>query len=93
MELKQTLLAFLPAFVMLAILGPVIYWFPVREGLANNRIRQTINREAINGNEVAIAMKGRYFRPDWKDEDLIMAALDGNEHARRALGVKMEKDL
>jgi len=92
MDWKLTILTFLPGVVVVAVFGSFIYWFIVRESLANNRIRSSINREAINGNEVAIAMKGYYFRPDWKDEDLIMAALGGNEHARRALGVKTKGD-
>lgn len=67
----------------------VIFQFRYKGSRNKKRIRKLIENRILIGNEVAIQMKldRLTYKIEEKDYNLIVEALNGNEHAIRALGI------
>lgn len=71
-----------------------VYWLTSgKENMKKNKIMKQIHREVLNGNKVAIAIKidAYSWMTSAENEDLIMAALDGNEGAIKALRINVDR--
>lgn len=89
-QIFQILLIPIAAFCVFA----PIYWFTSgKENMKKNQIMKKIHSEILKGNKVAIAIKCESY--SWmtslENEDLIMAALDGNESAIKALKIDLDR--
>lgn len=91
--LLQTLPIFMIPIAVFCVFAP-IYWFTSgKENMKKNKIRNQIHSEILKGNKVAIAIKcdGYSWLTSVENEDLIMAALDGNESAIKALKIDLDR--
>jgi hypothetical protein len=88
-QIKGYLLAFLFVFTI----GNVVWFFIIRKEVKEYRIKKTINSEILKGNKIAIAIKCENY--SWmispENEELIMAALEGNEGAIKALRINVDR--
>lgn len=78
---------YLPTLIFMTFCGALwclIYSFIIKAKIKENRMKKLINKKIIEGNKFASKLK-RNGRIYIEDEDLIMAALEGNENAMKTL--------
>jgi hypothetical protein len=91
MEIKNIITVFGTIVSSVAVVGSIFFLgfvlFPLLSGLApEKRLERFIDKKCLEGNEIAIRIRRqnvRYFSD--RDHRLVRAAIDGNEHAIRAL--------
>lgn len=91
MEIKNILTVLGTIICSVTIVGSIFFMgfvlFPFLSGLApEKRLEKFIDKRCLEGNEIAIRIRRqnmRYFSD--RDCSLVRAAIEGNEHAIRAL--------
>jgi hypothetical protein len=91
MEIKNIITVLGTIFCSIAVIGSIFFMgfvlFPFLSGLSpEKRLEKFIDKKCLEGNEIAIRIRRqgiRYFSD--RDCGLVRAAIEGNEHAIRAL--------
>ena len=91
--MSEAFKGYLISCLFVGTIGAFIWFFIIREKVAEHRIKGVINSEILKGNKVAVAMKieGYSSLVDVENEVLITAALNGNESAIKALRIDVDR--
>jgi len=94
-SMTQAILTSIAVPLFIFIVFGALYWFAWggKDNAKKEKILKTIHSEVLKGNKVAIAIKceGYSWLSSLENEDLIMAALQGNENAIKALKIDLER--